>query len=92
MAPFFLAVSDVMNADDNSFQHVLLLIVIRAVAIGGFVAIVLGVSSVMNKVFSREIVIEQEIVIEEYDDGDEKTDETKRVTRSAARNKKKKEQ
>ena len=68
-APFFEAVADMFGADENSPKHIILIIILRAVIISGYLVAAFAIARIINFILGREIVIEEEVIVE--DDGDE---------------------
>ena len=89
--PFFFAIEEAMSKDENGPVQTLVLLVLRVLLISGFVAAIYAFAHILQRFLGREIVIEEEVVIDHDADEDEvKTslEAEPKETRRSAREKK----
>ena len=82
--PFFDALGDIMRADKNSPSNVMLVVFLRSLVIMAYVLFAYALIRILKHVVGREIVFEEEIIIEVDDDDDQA-----QTPRRSARDKKK---
>jgi hypothetical protein len=82
-APFFEALTDIMRADKNSPSNVMLILLIRGLVIMAYILGGYAFIRIIKHLVGREIVFEEEIIVE-IDDDDEQ------APRRSARDKKRK--
>ena len=75
--PFFVAIENTMSGDGNQPLQILIMTVLRALVIAGFLVAAYAIGHLLSSVLGKEIVIEEEVIVEEEDD-----DEIDRETNS----------
>jgi hypothetical protein len=82
-APFFEALGDIMREDKNSASNVILVVLLRGMVIMAYILGGYAVTRILKHIVGREIVFEEEIIVEVDDD-----DEDEKTPRRSARDKK----
>lgn len=57
-----------MSGDGNQPLQILLMTVLRALVIAGFLVAAYAIGHILSSVLGKEIVIEEEVIVEEEDD------------------------
>jgi hypothetical protein len=83
-SPFFDALGGIMQADKNSPSNVMLVVLLRSMVIMAYILFGYALIRILKHVIGREIVFEEEIIIEVDDDDDQA-----QTHRRSARDKKK---
>jgi hypothetical protein len=89
-SPFFEAIADTVQSDKNTPAQLVLLAVIRSLTIAAYVAALYALLRIANAILGREIVIEEEIVVDHDEDthDDSKDGNLVQEVRRSARDKK----
>jgi hypothetical protein len=70
-SPFFEALGDIMRADKNSPSNVMLVVLLRSMVIMAYILFAYALIRILKHVVGREIVFEEEIIIQVDDEGNE---------------------
>ena len=69
--PFFIALSDILQGEtEDSTAGILLTLLLRALVISAYIIAAYAVAKIINSILGREIVLEEEIIVEEDEDED----------------------
>jgi len=85
-APFFEALTDLMRDDQNAPGAVSFVVLIRVLAILGYLIAAYAATKIVQRLVGRDIIIEEEIIVIIQDDEDD--DEDEKPSRRSARQKK----
>ena len=79
-SPFFEAVVDLVQARENTPEQLVFTTILRAMMITAYILAAYAVLRILNTLISREIIIEEEIIID-HDEDDQKESGPRRGAR-----------